>query len=333
MVLARALYSSPVAYVDAARLDKRLNRAARLHFRLPIDTCAVLLRTELHLLPNAYLVRIRRLTFALSFFRSPFFQLHLRPLLQPAEVVGLGLYTRVRLSGVMPLFLAAFTEVGLSLDAVLEIADSPTTGEQWGRQVRDLVHAQFATDWPNIGVGGSLPDTIVAHLNLVCSRPLAGFPRYARLGGPYTLIGLRYKAERLRCSFSAGIAHHVRCNCLWCNKPDSECGIHLLTCPSPPAGVPARVSRLLERIFLEATQRPIIRAAVRQGTWTRSRARRNQALAYAYQLQWPHMTASTLRRCLHSIGLLLNQYRDAWHGAPGQRNPIWRFDLPPHRHR
>ncbi len=88
LVYARSLYSSPVMYVDTERLDTFINRMARIHFRLPRETSTVLLRTELHLLPSTYLVCIRRLNQAFSFFRSPLLQR------APAPAVGGATYRR-----------------------------------------------------------------------------------------------------------------------------------------------------------------------------------------------------------------------------------------------
>ena len=102
IVLSRALFAAPVMPIATQQLDVLLNKAARSPFRLPLDYNTVLLRTELNLLPMHYLVCVRRLRYALSFFRCPFFTDFLAPLLDSGPLdAGAGgaryLYTTARL--------------------------------------------------------------------------------------------------------------------------------------------------------------------------------------------------------------------------------------------
>lgn len=329
LVLSRALYPSPVVGIDCTGLDKLVNKAARSHFRLPFSCNTTLLRTELNLLPTQYLVHLRRLRFALVYFRCPLFQILLAPLLRLPMLPHL--YVRLLDFGVMPLLRQSFTWAGYTLDDVLAAADphQGVTADQWRRSTRERVHGKLLSHWPHIGIGGGLHASTEQHIRLVCLPP-AGFPRYVRLAGPYCLIALHFKAERLRAGPPGG-SHHERCACLWCNGLNCECGIHLLICPAPPdrkpPGYTANLEMCLKRIYLESIQEPATPTAILNITWTR--ALHNTTLTYLRRLDWPHMSAPTTRATLRFLGESLNSYRSSWDGPAGGKNPIIKLDLPP----
>ena len=77
-------------------------------------------------------------------------------------------------------------------------------------------------------------------------------PLYIQLGGVYASIGLVFKAFSLRPAFAAGVAHHDRAACFWCDEESTECGAHLLTCSHPPEDFSGRVTGMLKQIMLEA---------------------------------------------------------------------------------
>jgi hypothetical protein len=106
---------------------------------------------------------------------------------------------------------------------------------------------------------------------------------------------------------------HVRCACLWCGAPDSECGIHLLECPRAPDGVADRVAQFLRRIYNEAEKCTI------GGPWRRTP--HNKAMAYTCTLEWPNMTASKLQAALRTIGGLPTSLdRGTWGAQPHPQN-------------
>ena len=296
----------------------------------------VLLRTELNLLPMHYLVCLRRLRYALSFFRCPFFTDFLAPLLDsgPLDAGAGGARYRALQVGVLPLLTAAIDEVAgmgdpeqpVSLASVRADAASDLGSTAWANRTKGLVRQHFASTWPAIGVGdsGPLPDTVDLHLRMVCRHPPGGTPSYIRLGGALASIGLHFKGFSLRCSGFEGLPHHTRCACLQCGEPNAECGIHLLECTGRPAG---RVDRLLSRIMLQEEREPSTAAAINSYIWTDDR--RARALVFARRLHWPHMTRPGTQAVLREIGLLLNQYRKAWSGPPGVANPIFEVVLPP----
>ena len=331
LVLSRALYAAPIMPIATSLLDTRLNVAARSHFRLPHDYNTVLLRTELNLLPAAYLVCLRRLRFALCFFRCPFFVDFIAPALDHGTG---GLSDRVRQVGVLPLLLDAFNMVAtvvpgvpISLASVRAAAASDISSSAWARRTASLVLQRYVSDWPHVGLSsspGPLPPAVAEHLRLVSRSPPIGTAAYVRLGGAYASIGLLFKGFSLRCSGSEGIPHHGRSSCLWCGAHNAECGIHLLVCSARPAD---RVDFILGRIFLESEGQPFSLPALHGLVWTRARWERT--LAYAQRLEWPHMTRSAVVSTLREVGTLLNLYRHAWVGAPGAPNPIPRVLLPP----
>ena len=207
------------------------------------------------------------------------------------------LYVRLLDFGVMPLLRQSFDWAGYTLDDVLAAADphGGVTAAVWKRSTWEHVHGKLLSAWPYIGVGGALHGSTEQHIRLVCLPP-DGYPRYVRLAGPYCLIALHFKAERLRPSPPGG-AHHERCAYLWCNELDRECGIHLLACPAPPdrkpPGFEASLETCLKRIHLESIQKPITPAAIGSITWTR--ALHDKTLSHLRRLDWPHMSAPTTR--------------------------------------
>ena len=329
LVFSRALYTSPVVGIDCAGLDTLINKATRSHFRLPSTCNTVLLRTELNLLPAQYLVHLRRLRFALAYFRSPKFQTLLAPLFR--LTMAPHLYVRLLNFGVMPLLRESFDWAGYTLDDVLAAADphGEVTADVWKRSTWERVHSKLLSDWPNIGVGGALHGSTEQHIRLVCLPP-DGYPRYVRLAGPYCLIAIHFKAERLRASPPGG-AHHERCACLWCDGLNRECGIHLLICPAPPdrkpPGFEASLEICLKRIHLESIREPSTPAAIGNLTWTR--ALHDRALTFLRRLDWPNMSAPTTRATLRFLGESLNLYRSYWNGPTAAKNPIIKLDLPP----
>ena len=243
------------------------------------------------------------------------------------------LYAMLLDFGVMRLLRQSLEWAGYSLEQALAAAHphGGATPADWKRSTWERVHARLLADSPNIGAGGVLNDTIERHIRLVCLTP-AGYPRYVRLAGPYCLIALHFKAERLRRSPGA---HHERCACFWCGHANTECGIHLLVCAAPanckPRDFDSRVEKCLKRIYLEATKEPTTLEAIGNLIWTHTR--RAKALTYLRTLDWPNMSTATVRATLRFIGQSLNLYRSYWRplesDPPGSKNPIANVELPP----
>lgn len=149
-------------------------------------------------------------------------------------------------------------------------------------------------------------------------------PLYIQLGGVYASIGLVFKAFSLRPAFAAGVAHHDRAACFWCDEESTECGAHLLTCSHPPEDFSGRVTGMLKQIMLEA-EPPADPAAPLP--WPRARELR--ALTYVYRLEWPNMTKTTLTATLKSLGRFINTYRNTIGATlePGARKPIQRIAI------
>lgn len=338
LVLARALYPSPIHTVDTCRLDTLINKFARRYFRLPTDTSTVFLRTELDILPSTHLIWLRRLRYLPHFLNGAYFRTFIRPFMATPDLP----HTEHILHSFVWL-IQALRDAGFTLPAFLAKMAEPTfTMTAWRRESKHIVYRHYARRWPHIFPSGPRPrrtlpgDPTIAHLHLVCLRrhlpselhdlhPVTGrlpfgLPLYVRIGGLFASIGIRFKAYSLRPAFASGQPAHGRAPCTWCGR-DGECGTHLLTCSRAPASAITRRDTILLRIFIEATKAPMTSRLLRSHIPT--------LLTYTYRLEWPNMTAPTLHFILKELARLLNEYRNDLLLTLGGQSPFSRFDIPP----
>ena len=331
-MLAKALYPSAVLDFDMERLDRTINKRCRSHFGLPFDTSTVFLRTELNIMPVAYLIWQRRLCLAPSFVTSDFFRHHVKPHM----LHGIRSPAAVRATAWLE---TALRRAGMSLqDALTKATAADFNKARWKVEMKEIVRRQYASGWRETCLAGKpLEPALKQHLELVCAvrhrdlpvtmerlhpvtgRIPCGLPQFITLGGVHASIGLHFKAFALRPNKADG-----RLACLWCGEPGCECGVHILTCSKAPARVGALVEGLLERIFVEAATDP---KGGPLPPYTRDR--RKEALRYTYRLAWPRMTKATVVSTLKTLGRILNHYRASWTGPSGTSNPIRRFDIAP----
>jgi hypothetical protein len=322
VVLAAALYPTPVGDVDYAVLERVIYPAVRRLLSLPRDASSAFLWTELTLWPPHLLAQKRTFHFAKEFSES-WFYLHVVKRF-PVEFNAYKSSSLCRLTATLQLFGATLDD----LQAPVLVGEGDIDPKMlWKEHIRlvswekgflPLVHSKLA----------SYPTPQQAHYRRVCFPPATeaglNFPSYIRLGGLHATIGLRFKLYALRT-----LLGKERPACLWCETPCAECGVHLSTCPAIPHAMGLELHACLVLLLSEARGQPLPSDPETSHLPTPGRL---EALELLACLHWPGMTQLTLLRTLTFLGNLINEYRQAWWPTlddTQHSNPIRRVVIPP----
>lgn len=308
----QALYGTAIQDIDYDDLDRRVNRALRLAYQLPVDTHVVHMRYELFLWPSRFWGHARALQFAWrvrhAFWYAEGFEALCTqhgPDLESSVLQCVPVYRRL-------------SELLAAYDLSWRILCATEAYANWCELVQDRITAAVRA-W----VSSEARRVKLPHLTRQAALSVVYFPKregpllnYHLIDSGLSRVALHFRSDRIQFH-----RHQPPPPCSWCHS-GSECGRHFLLCPRLPPALQLElrsIASALSTFVGEETLTPVAVASLICMDDMRLWSRLSRT-----SLQDPACPAAPLvKRCLVFQRSILRAYRRAF--APDVRASILSF--------